>query len=408
MRPAAARCRWPTPSAWPSRLGAGRDVRHRARSTTPRSSEPSSRSSTCARPPSCATSTCAVRSTSAPRPTATSAGPPSTALHLGAHRQGRRSPLGAGALTLPFPPPPQPGPRRPNPAHPPDGPAGGRVRAGVAPTALVVRVLPDPPAIAKTFDYLVPEAMAGDIRVGTMVRVALHGRRVGAWVVEMGVEPPAGMTLAPIAKVTGWGPCAELFDLAGWASWRWAGRPAQLLRTASPDTAVRVLPPARPRRSAPAGPVDPSGRRSAGRGPGRGPAATGGRHLRPGAGCSRVGQRPGPRAVGQRGPALALRLGRAGIAAASCHVTGARPAPAPPSSAPGPGVGAGGRPGHGGGPRRARRAVATGARPHLARPRRGRRTGAPGGGALRVGLARPQPGGVGLGHARRSVALDRT
>ena len=73
----------------------------------------------------------------------------------------------------------------------------------------MVRVLPDPPAIAKTFDYPVPEAMAGDVRVGSMVRVDLHGRRVGGWVVEVGVEPPPGVTLAPIAKVTGWGPAPD-------------------------------------------------------------------------------------------------------------------------------------------------------------------------------------------------------
>ncbi len=117
-------------------------------------------------------------------------------------------------------------------------------------------MLPDPPAIAKTFDYSVPETMAGDVRVGTMVRVNLQGRRVGAWVVELGVEPPPGVTLAPLAKVTGWGPAPDLIELADWGAWRWAGRPAQLLRTASPDTAVRVLPPARPPRSAPTGPVD--------------------------------------------------------------------------------------------------------------------------------------------------------
>jgi primosomal protein N' (replication factor Y) (superfamily II helicase) len=110
-----------------------------------------------------------------------------------------------------------------------------------------VRVLPDPPAIAKTFDYLVDDRWVDDIRVGTMVRVALHGRRVGGWVVEVDVEPPPGVTLTSIAKVTGWGPSADVVDLAQWAAWRWAGRPAQMLRTASPDTAVRHLPPAAPR-----------------------------------------------------------------------------------------------------------------------------------------------------------------
>jgi primosomal protein N' (replication factor Y) len=113
-------------------------------------------------------------------------------------------------------------------------------------------VLPDVPAIDKVFDYTVPEAMDTDVRVGTMVRVVLHGRRVGGWVVRDGPDeaagPPAARALRPLAKVTGWGPPPELLDLAGWAAWRWAGRRASLLGTASPPGAVRGLP-ARARRA---------------------------------------------------------------------------------------------------------------------------------------------------------------
>ncbi|MEA3019571.1 MAG: hypothetical protein QOI47_1095 [Actinomycetota bacterium] len=65
------------------------------------------------------------------------------------------------------------------------------------------------------------------------------------------VDSPAGVDLKPIAKVTGWGPPAELIALADWAAWRWAGTPAHFLRTASPPAAVRGLPP-RARRGAPA------------------------------------------------------------------------------------------------------------------------------------------------------------
>ncbi|HEX2038528.1 MAG TPA: hypothetical protein VHF47_02225 [Acidimicrobiales bacterium] len=109
-----------------------------------------------------------------------------------------------------------------------------------------MRVLPDVPAIDKTFDYLVPDAVADQVRVGTMVRIALHGRRVGGWVVEDDVEPPAGKALKPLAKVTGWGPPPDVVALSGWAAWRWAGRRATFLRTASPPTAVRGLPPPAP------------------------------------------------------------------------------------------------------------------------------------------------------------------
>lgn len=108
----------------------------------------------------------------------------------------------------------------------------------------VARVLPDNPALDKPFDYLVPEAMATRVGVGTVVRVDLGGRRVGGWVTAVGVEPPADVVLRPLARVTGHGPAPELIELAGWAAWRWAGRPAHLLRTASPPGAVSGLPPA--------------------------------------------------------------------------------------------------------------------------------------------------------------------
>ena len=110
----------------------------------------------------------------------------------------------------------------------------------------VVRVLPDVAAINKEFDYLVPDALGDQVRIGTMVRIPLHGRRVGGWVVADRVEPVPGIVLRPLAKVTGWGPAPDLIDLAGWAAWRWAGRRPALLTTASPDHAVRGLPASTP------------------------------------------------------------------------------------------------------------------------------------------------------------------
>ena len=110
-------------------------------------------------------------------------------------------------------------------------------------TQRVVRVLPDVPAIDKTFDYLVPDAIRDQVRVGDVVRVVLHGRRVGGWVVEVDVEPPEGVELRPLAKRSGLGPSAELLELSEWAAWRWAGRRASLLRTASPPRVVGGLPP---------------------------------------------------------------------------------------------------------------------------------------------------------------------
>jgi primosomal protein N' (replication factor Y) len=106
----------------------------------------------------------------------------------------------------------------------------------------VVRVVPDVPAIQRRFDYLVPEAMSGDIRVGSRVRVRLHGRRVAAWVVEVDVVPPEGVVLQPIAASSGFGPPASVVSLAEWAAWRWAGPLSSFLGTASPDRNVRALP----------------------------------------------------------------------------------------------------------------------------------------------------------------------
>jgi primosomal protein N' (replication factor Y) len=108
---------------------------------------------------------------------------------------------------------------------------------------LIARVLPDVAGMeGKTFDYVVPDLLRDHVRVGTIVRVALAGRRVQAWVVALDVEPPAGVRLQPIAKVTGWGPSAAVVALAEWAAWRWAGRIVHLLDTASPPGAVPVLP----------------------------------------------------------------------------------------------------------------------------------------------------------------------
>jgi primosomal protein N' (replication factor Y) len=135
--------------------------------------------------------------------------------------------------------------------------AGGRVvgpprpdRQGLAPSSpqaasdlLVAKVLPDVGGIDRSLDYSVPPRLAGEVRPGCVVRVPLGGRRVRGWVVSVPVEPPAGIALRPIARVSGWGPEPELFQLATWAAWRWAGRQRSLLVTASAPVSVKALPP---------------------------------------------------------------------------------------------------------------------------------------------------------------------
>jgi len=120
---------------------------------------------------------------------------------------------------------------------------------------LVVSVVPDVTAITKEFDYVVPPEMRDHVRVGTMVRISLAGRRVGAWVTALNVEPPSAVALRPIAKVTGWGPSADVVELARWAAWRWCGRLPSLLGTASPPGAVVALPPVPGGRPPMSGPV---------------------------------------------------------------------------------------------------------------------------------------------------------
>ena len=108
---------------------------------------------------------------------------------------------------------------------------------------LVVRVLPDVVRLDKEFDYAVPDTWHADgraerLRVGSIVRITLGGRRLRGWVTEVGVDPPTSVALQPLAKLTGMGPPADLVSLAGWAAWRWAGRRVHLLRVASPPRVV--------------------------------------------------------------------------------------------------------------------------------------------------------------------------
>jgi primosomal protein N' (replication factor Y) (superfamily II helicase) len=106
-----------------------------------------------------------------------------------------------------------------------------------------VRVRTDVPAVPKLFDYAVPESWSDDVRVGSRVRVVLHGRRVGGWVVEDDVVPPPGVAPLPLKQWSGWGPPPRVLELAEWAAWRWAGPVSFFLGAASPQGPVRHLPP---------------------------------------------------------------------------------------------------------------------------------------------------------------------
>jgi primosomal protein N' (replication factor Y) (superfamily II helicase) len=113
----------------------------------------------------------------------------------------------------------------------------------VARAVRTVRVRTEVAALAKTLDYSVPPTWAHDVRVGTRVRVPLHGRTVRGWVVDGALDgAPRGVDVLPLKSWLGWGPPPALVELAGWAAWRWAGSASFFLRTASPDAIVRALP----------------------------------------------------------------------------------------------------------------------------------------------------------------------
>ncbi len=104
----------------------------------------------------------------------------------------------------------------------------------------VVRVVPDVSGIDKAFDYLVPDG--AHVGPGSLVRIDLNGRRVGGWITEIDVDPPPGVSLRELSKVSSVGPSAEVIELARWAAHRWSGRLASILKSASPDRMTPSLP----------------------------------------------------------------------------------------------------------------------------------------------------------------------
>ena len=109
-------------------------------------------------------------------------------VHLGGHLPGRRPEAGARTLSAPARPDRDgdgaDGPRRP-------GGPGGAGRPGHPPAVRLRR--------ART-------RSDADLRVGSRVRIELHGRRVGAWVVEDHVADTPGVPLRPLAASSGDGP----------------------------------------------------------------------------------------------------------------------------------------------------------------------------------------------------------
>jgi primosomal protein N' (replication factor Y) len=103
----------------------------------------------------------------------------------------------------------------------------------------VCRVLPDVTAVDRAFDYSVPDALAASVRVGAIVRVPLHGRRVRGWVIADGVDAETSTAkLLDVVAVVSAGPPPEVVALSEWVAWRWSGPRAAVLRSASAPNRV--------------------------------------------------------------------------------------------------------------------------------------------------------------------------
>ena len=103
---------------------------------------------------------------------------------------------------------------------------------------LAVRVVPDVTGVDRTFLYLVE--VSQEIRVGTIVRVNLAGRKVRAWVIAVGEEVPPGIECKPIEGIVSLALDAAGVELAHFAAFRYAGWLRPFLLAGSPLRNVLV------------------------------------------------------------------------------------------------------------------------------------------------------------------------
>jgi primosomal protein N' (replication factor Y) len=93
--------------------------------------------------------------------------------------------------------------------------------------------------VNKTFDYLVPESLK-NVKVGSIVRVELQGRRVDAWVIDEVVRPGL-IKFKDVISLLSEGPSEEVVQLSQWAAQRFCGPVRAVLSSASPSLRIKKL-----------------------------------------------------------------------------------------------------------------------------------------------------------------------
>jgi primosomal protein N' (replication factor Y) len=104
----------------------------------------------------------------------------------------------------------------------------------------IVRVVPNVSGVNKTFDYLVPEPLK-NVKVGSIVRVELHGRRVDAWVISEVEYPSSEINFKEVISFLSEGPSKEVVQLSQWAAERFCGPLRAVLSSASPSLRIKQL-----------------------------------------------------------------------------------------------------------------------------------------------------------------------
>jgi len=99
--------------------------------------------------------------------------------------------------------------------------------------------VPDVSGVNKTFDYLVPESLK-NVKVGSIVRVELQGRRVDAWVIDEVVRSGL-IKFKDVISLLSEGPSEEVVQLSQWAAQRFCGPLRAVLSSASPSLRVKQL-----------------------------------------------------------------------------------------------------------------------------------------------------------------------